>query len=93
MLCQRNLIGHRYAVEPSFWADWQDNYLLEFRGIQNKEVSVDLYFSSVDDVKAYIFDVSHDLSIDYRREVDARNESTVKAHDGDRFTAFKEISL
>jgi hypothetical protein len=93
LLKRYEIDGIRYPIEPAFWADWQDNYLLEFRGIQNKEVSVDLYFSSSDDVKAYVYDVTHELPASYRSELEARNESSVKAHDGDRYIAFREVTL
>ncbi|MCZ6776643.1 MAG: M28 family peptidase [Ignavibacteria bacterium] len=87
------LDGRRYPIESAWWADWQDNFVLEFRGVQNKVIEVDLNFSSTSNVKAFVFEISRNLPVEYAEEIETRNEIAVEAHDGDSFLVFRETML
>lgn len=85
--------GRSYPVDPANWSDWQDNYVLEFRGVQNKQVDVTLNFSSVESVEAFLFDVSPTIPERFSPELEAQSAIAVEANGGHRFMNFHRISL
>jgi hypothetical protein len=85
--------GMTFDITPAWWSDWQENHVLEFRGVQEKQVDVVLHFDSGSETKAWVFEVMSELPGQFKDDLDAREGRALPIHDGDRFIVFREVTL
>lgn len=85
--------GLHSKITPAWWSDWQDNYVVDLRGVQEKTIEVTLHFDSDVVIKAHVFEVHSVLPEQFQADLDDRAGHGVQIHDGDRFLSFREIEL
>ena len=87
------LDGEEYPITPARWASWQNNYVLQFRGTQNKLVEVELTFAQDHPVDAWLYDHTYGLPAAFQEDVAKRNRHASQIHGGDRHTVFIEVTF